>query len=287
MYSTGNKENEMREQSKISIIIIISVVIVMLFASYRDYKNEANLNNFLTEIDSQILSKYKEKMSNNNYSGLFDSLDNNSLTIPKPNFINSLLDVVTVDNLLLGILLGWLISIIILKKIIKPKLIEGCADYQLKQKTFKLSLIWFNVFNIVFFFFVFILTSQFSYFMQFYDINSFIVVPLCLVNIILSVISILTYFKKEIIFWYTSTLVVLQVLLIKIFFIVAILKELGIDSIPSYFGEIRAIVVILILFCCCIHYVKKWLTQIQKKNIINICGFIISGLLLLMFLEVL
>ncbi|WP_105616348.1 hypothetical protein [Vallitalea okinawensis] len=267
----------MREQMKISLIIIISVFSIVLLAGYRDYRSELRFKNI-------VLPEFQEQLGDDSLMDFLVTIHQDDVKASEPNYFKSLFKVITIDTLIFGILVGWLMSTKILKKERDSERNQEISNYQWKNKTFKLSLLWFDALNLLLCIMMILLGFRFSYYAEWsYGINYYIQILIFLVNLFLNIYAILVFKKEDNNFWYMNTFILFQILILKIY---TILSVYDISDIDLYDITSNGIIVTSILLFYCITYIRKLITSEQKKTIRTICGFIVCGLILLMFLEV-
>lgn len=270
----------MNKRFKMSVICILTVIVVILIAGYREYSYSIRCDNNINELLDKSLAVLKENIDLEDFS-IFNSFNDDEIDKVKPNYFASLIISISVDVILIGLLCFWGIMYLLNrgKKNIDYK------DNQIQEKVLEFSLIWLNIYNIVFVTITFLFHQGFSYYTktlyEFVYFQDYRIIIYSVIMLICSIIVVVAYKRKLNIFWYANIIGLVQIFIIKICEVIYHFRNINI-----HLTELISILILSVLLYKSIIHIKNSFNNEDKKNMLTVSGFIFCGILLLMFLEV-
>ncbi|QUH30788.1 hypothetical protein [Vallitalea guaymasensis] len=273
----------MNKRLKMSVICILTVIVVILIIGYREYSYSIRCDNNINELIDKSLAVLKENIDLEDFS-IFNSFNDDEIDKVKPNYFASLIISISVDVILIGLLCFWGIMYLLNrgKKNIDYK------DNQIQEKVLEFSLIWLNIYNIVFVTITFLFHQGFSYYTktlyEFVYFQDYRIIIYSVIMLISSIIVVVAYKRKLNIFWYANIIGLIYILIIKIGEVINKYDYIG--NINIHLTELTSILILSVLLYKSIIHIKNSFNNEDKKNMLTVSGFIFCGILLLMFLEV-
>ncbi|GMQ59935.1 hypothetical protein AN1V17_43350 [Vallitalea sediminicola] len=273
-----------RIKIKMNLLCLVAVIVVILIAGYREYSYQVRYDNNINEIIESSKAELKENIDLEDFN-IFNSFnDEEFLYRMKPSYFGSLINSISVDVILIGILCFWLI--IYLSNRSKKNI--DYKDNQIQEKILEFSIIWLNIYNIIFLAITFLFHQGFSYYTKtLYDFvcsPDYRIIIYCVIMLICSITVVATYKRKLNVFWYANIIGLVQIFIIKICQVIYNYNDFGGTNI--YLTEIISIILFSVLIYKSAIHMKKSFKKEEKKNMLTVSGFVFCGILLLMFLEV-